>query len=50
MEAELGLTLTIYTPEPGSPSAERIQLLASWPASEYIRTVVSAPEKARTDD
>lgn len=35
MAAEPGLTLTIYTAEPGSPSAERIQLLASWAASEY---------------
>ena len=35
MAAEPGLTLTIYTAEPGSPSAERMQLLASWAASEY---------------
>jgi hypothetical protein len=35
MEAEPGLTITIYTAEPGSPSAERMQLLASWAASEY---------------
>ena len=35
MEAEPGLTLTIYAAEPGSPSAERMQLLASWAASEY---------------
>lgn len=34
MEAEPGLTLTIYTAEPGTASAERIQLLASWAASE----------------
>lgn len=34
MEAEPGLTLTIYTAEPGSDSAERMQLLASWAASE----------------
>lgn len=31
--SEPGLTLTTYTPEPGSPSAERMQLLASWWAS-----------------
>lgn len=49
MEAEPGLTLTIYTPEPGSPSAERMQLLASWAASESTDTLVSAPEQARTD-
>ena len=34
LEAEPGLTLTIYAAEPGSPSAERMQLLASWVASE----------------
>ncbi|AQP46447.1 transcriptional regulator [Tessaracoccus aquimaris] len=35
LEAEPGLTFTAYTAEPGSPSAERMQLLASWAASEY---------------
>ncbi|WP_022918331.1 helix-turn-helix transcriptional regulator [Ruania albidiflava] len=35
MDAEPGLTLTIYAAEPASPSAERMQLLASWAASEY---------------
>ena len=34
LEAEPGLTLTIYAAEPASPSAERMQLLASWVASE----------------
>ncbi|WP_067970759.1 helix-turn-helix transcriptional regulator [Nocardiopsis trehalosi] len=38
MEAEPGLTLTIYTAEPGSASAERMQLLASWAAGEYGTT------------
>jgi transcriptional regulator with XRE-family HTH domain len=33
MAAEPGLTLTIYTAEPGSPSEERLRLLASWSAS-----------------
>ncbi|WP_420111118.1 helix-turn-helix transcriptional regulator [Pseudactinotalea sp.] len=33
LESEPGLTLTIYAAEPGSPSAERMQLLASWAAS-----------------
>ncbi|MGC5023136.1 helix-turn-helix domain-containing protein [Tsukamurella sp. DT100] len=35
MAAEPGLTLTIYSAEPGSPSAERMQVLSSWAASEY---------------
>lgn len=35
LAAEPGLTLTVYTAEPGSPSAERMSLLASWGAGEY---------------
>ncbi|WP_104139194.1 helix-turn-helix transcriptional regulator [Arthrobacter sp. ZGTC131] len=46
MAAEPGLTLTIYTAEPGSPSAERVQLLASWAASEYGNA--ARPASART--
>jgi transcriptional regulator with XRE-family HTH domain len=49
MAAEPGLTLTIYTAEPGSPSAERMQLLASWAASEDGNAVQSASERTRTD-
>ena len=30
LAAEPGLTLTIYTAEPGSPSEEALRLLASW--------------------
>ncbi|WP_133784652.1 helix-turn-helix transcriptional regulator [Kribbella sp. VKM Ac-2571] len=33
MTSESGLTLTVYTAEPGSPSEESLQLLASWAAS-----------------
>lgn len=36
MAAEPGLTLTIYAAEPATASAERMQLLASWAASEQI--------------
>ncbi|MFE5566587.1 helix-turn-helix transcriptional regulator [Amycolatopsis japonica] len=49
MAAEPGLTLTIYTAEPGSPSAERLRLLASWAASEYGDAITFAPERTRTD-
>lgn len=49
MAAEPGLTFTIYTAEPGSPSAERMQLLASWAASEHRNAVQSAPERTPTD-
>lgn len=35
MESEPGMTITIYTAEPGTASAERMQLLASWAASEH---------------
>ena len=34
MAAEAGLTLTIFTAEPGSPSEERLRLLTSWTASQ----------------
>ncbi|MGY0065049.1 helix-turn-helix transcriptional regulator [Streptomyces sp. LZ34] len=34
MAAEPGLTLTIYTAEPDSPSAENLNLLATWAATQ----------------
>lgn len=34
--AEHAITLTIYTPQPHSPTAERLQLLASWAATEGV--------------
>ena len=49
MAAEPGLTLTIYTAEPGSPSAERMGLLASWAASEYGNAVQPASARTRMD-
>ena len=33
LPAEPGLTLTAYTAEPGSPSADALTLLASWAAT-----------------
>ncbi|WP_309064344.1 helix-turn-helix transcriptional regulator [Microbacterium sp.] len=49
MESEPGLTVTIYTAEPGSASAERMRLLASWAAGESGRRMqpadgVTSPE------
>ncbi|MBL3681917.1 helix-turn-helix transcriptional regulator [Leucobacter aridicollis] len=41
MESEPGLSITIYAAEPGSESAEKLHLLASWAASEY-----AAPTRA----
>ncbi|WP_210506346.1 helix-turn-helix transcriptional regulator [Naasia sp. SYSU D00057] len=35
--AEPGLVLMVYTAEPGSPSAERLRLLASWARTEELR-------------
>ena len=34
LTADAGLTLTVYAAEPGSPSAEALQLLASWAATD----------------
>jgi transcriptional regulator with XRE-family HTH domain len=41
MVADPGLTLTIYTAEPASPSEERLRLLASWAATQ--QTEFAAP-------
>jgi hypothetical protein len=34
LTAEPGLVMLVYTAEPGSPTAERLQLLASWAATQ----------------
>ncbi|GAA1978195.1 helix-turn-helix transcriptional regulator [Terrabacter lapilli] len=39
--AEPGLVLMVYTAEPGSPTAERLQLLASWAASTPAPTATT---------
>ncbi|MEU3289687.1 helix-turn-helix domain-containing protein [Streptomyces longwoodensis] len=41
MAAEPGLTLTVYTAEPGSPSEEGLRLLASWAATQEAGPPVS---------
>ncbi|MGW1813895.1 helix-turn-helix transcriptional regulator [Streptomyces sp. NPDC002125] len=43
MAAEPGLTLTVYTAEPGSPSEEGLRLLASWAATEEAGTTTAVP-------
>ena len=42
--AEPGQVLLVYTAEPGSPSAERLRLLASW-AADPVRSGASAPPR-----
>lgn len=49
MEAEPGLTLTIYCAEPGSDSAERMRLLASLAASEERDAAAAAAAEERTE-
>ena len=36
--ADPGCVLMIYTAEPGSPSAERLKLLASWSTQQVVET------------
>jgi transcriptional regulator with XRE-family HTH domain len=50
LEAETGLTLTIYVAEPGTPAAERMQLLASWAASSAPASTPSFPITSRGID
>ncbi|GAA2324316.1 helix-turn-helix transcriptional regulator [Streptomyces kunmingensis] len=50
MAAEPGLTLTIYTAEPGSPSEEGLRLLASWTATEEAHALADRTEASTTPD
>lgn len=49
MAAEPGLTFTIYAAEPGSASAERLRLLASWAASEQVDSAAVTPAHGLRD-
>ncbi|CAM3333946.1 helix-turn-helix transcriptional regulator [Occultella aeris] len=46
LRAEPGLTLTIYSAQPGSPTEQALALLASWAASEQA----AAPRGAESND
>jgi transcriptional regulator with XRE-family HTH domain len=46
LPADLGLTLTVYTAEPGSESAEKLALLASWAATADQAQPESTAERA----
>jgi transcriptional regulator with XRE-family HTH domain len=48
--AEPGLVLYVYTAEPGSPSAERLRLLASWAVTPAPGTATTTPDDAGTKD
>ncbi len=50
LAAEPGLTLTIYTAEPGSPSAEGLRLLASWAATQDVATADDSARPSRAAD
>ena len=44
--AEPGRVMLVYTAEPGSTSAERLRLLASWAASEQVPQPVQGEQEA----
>ncbi|MGW6174033.1 helix-turn-helix transcriptional regulator [Arthrobacter sp. NPDC055138] len=46
--AEPGLVLMVYTAEPGSPSAERLRLLASWGADHTPHAALTQEERPAT--
>jgi hypothetical protein len=44
-----GFTLTVYPAVPGSPSDERIRMLASWAATERIQDLADASRPQGVD-
>lgn len=48
LPVDQGLTLNVYTVEPGSPSADALNLLASWAATLDVRAAARdrAPHQA----
>ena len=46
LRAEDGVSLTVYAAEPGSPSAQALQLLASWAATSEITPVAADRQRA----
>lgn len=43
LPADQGLTMTVYTTEPGTPDEERMRLLATWAATELTPATAAAP-------
>jgi hypothetical protein len=51
LPADLGLVLTIYSPEPAGPSADALMLLASWSATNLAAPFDRASvDRASIDD
>ena len=46
LPAEPGLAVAVYTAEPGSPTAEKLALLASWAATDVPAQQAAPAEKA----
>lgn len=47
LDGDAGLTMTVYTATPGSPSEDALRLLASWAASEQAPRVTGAAATRR---
>jgi len=46
LTADTGLTMAVYTAEPGSKSEEALNLLASWTATPDPAQAANAPDRA----